>query len=129
MIDLNRYFDKPFKEGAKGPDAFDCAGLLADIYRQRGIILPDWNRPDSADGKREEIERGASAWVCIDKPVPWCGVAISMHGKFVTHVGVVLDDCTRFIHTTEKTGVCVDRLKSPLWENRIRGFYVWPHQT
>ncbi|SDI54133.1 NlpC/P60 family protein [Propionivibrio dicarboxylicus] len=126
-VDLLRYATAPFAEGARGPHAFDCAGLLADIYRQRGIILPPWPTPESDDEKRHAILAGMRDWERISKPEPWCGIALRVDSPIlVSHVGCVLQDARRFIHTTAETGVVIERIDSPRWAARISGFYRWP---
>lgn len=42
-MNLNDYIGLPYREGARGPDAFDCYGLVAAVYKAvQGIDLPDW---------------------------------------------------------------------------------------
>lgn len=42
-MNLDAYIGLPYREGARGPDAFDCYGLVAAILRvARGVELPDW---------------------------------------------------------------------------------------
>ena len=127
-VDLLRYMGLPFVEGGRGPASFDCAGLLADIYRQRGIELPAWPCPADDAGKRGAIADGVRDWLRLDAPQPWCGVALRVDSpRFVSHVGCVLPDCLRFIHTTAESGVTVERLDSPRWAGRIAGYYAWPN--
>lgn len=42
MIDINRYVGIPYKEGARGPDAYDCYGLVMSVFEDAGIRLPCW---------------------------------------------------------------------------------------
>jgi cell wall-associated NlpC family hydrolase len=72
-MNLNQYIGLPYCEGARGPDAFDCYGLVAAVYRDvRGIVLPDWYQsepgPQSASraiaaALRGELEVGRSTLV------------------------------------------------------------------
>lgn len=40
---LDNFIGLPYREGARGPDAFDCYGLVAAIFKaMRGVELPDW---------------------------------------------------------------------------------------
>lgn len=42
-MNLNDYVGLPYREGGRGPDAFDCYGLIAAVYKAaRGVSLPDW---------------------------------------------------------------------------------------
>jgi hypothetical protein len=44
---IKGYIGKPFREGAYGPDAYDCAGLVYAFLRDSGKQVPDtfgcWN--------------------------------------------------------------------------------------
>ena len=48
MIDLNNYIGKSYELGARGPQYFDCWGLVMSVYRDLNIALPDWT-VDSTD--------------------------------------------------------------------------------
>lgn len=40
---LDDFVGLPYREGARGPDAYDCYGLVAAVFRAiRGVELPDW---------------------------------------------------------------------------------------
>jgi len=42
-MNVNCFIGLPYREGARGPDAFDCYGLIIEVFRQlRGINLPDF---------------------------------------------------------------------------------------
>ncbi len=42
-MNLDRFIGLPYREGARGPDAFDCYGLVAAVLQAvRGVSLPDW---------------------------------------------------------------------------------------
>lgn len=69
--------------------------------------------------------QGRELFVSLPKPEPWCVVTFAIHPRFVSHVGVVLDDCRRFIHIMEKTSVTAERLDALEWAPRIKGFYRW----
>ena len=43
---LDDFVGLPYAEGARGPDAYDCYGLVAAVFRVlRGVELPDWYQP------------------------------------------------------------------------------------
>ena len=45
---LDDFVGLPYREGARGPDAYDCYGLVAAVLRaMRGVELPDWYQPAS----------------------------------------------------------------------------------
>lgn len=40
---LDDFVGLPYREGARGPDAYDCYGLVAAVFRAvHGVELPDW---------------------------------------------------------------------------------------
>lgn len=42
-MNLDAFIGLPYREGARGPDAYDCYGLVAAVLRAvRGDVLPDW---------------------------------------------------------------------------------------
>jgi len=46
---INRYIGTPHKTNGRGPDGFDCWGLMLAVWReQRGIELPDFMAPNDA---------------------------------------------------------------------------------
>lgn len=48
---LDDFVGLPYREGARGPDEYDCYGLVAAVFRAvRGVELPDWYQP--APGQR-----------------------------------------------------------------------------
>ena len=42
-MNLDHFIGLPYREGARGPDAFDCYGIVAAVLQAaRGVSLPDW---------------------------------------------------------------------------------------
>lgn len=117
---------KPFKWQGRGPDGYDCYGLVVEIYRRRGIEVLDWESPD------EEFNSAAlnfwgsevlnhSNWFETEKG-PDVAVLFAAPGD-MPHCGYMLD-YNRFIHCSSTTGrVCIERLSDPRWAGRIKGFY------
>jgi cell wall-associated NlpC family hydrolase len=101
----------PFERGARGPDAYDCYGLVRELYRRAGVELPDFESP----GTVEEIEQ-----VISDEARRWRKVPIGTIGALHTfriegigsHVGFCIER-DRFVHAIEVIGVTTDRLSDP----------------
>jgi hypothetical protein len=119
---LNDLFFARYQEGGREAGVYDCLGLLAEVYRRQGITLPAYLTPETLKDRQALFMVGVEAWEKLEHPEPWCGVALRI-GKYVAHVGVVLEDCIHFIHTNKKTGVTRTRLDDPRWAQRIAGFY------
>jgi len=117
---------KPFLDGGRGPKEYDCFGLLEEVYRRRGIMLPTEENPLSLSDKAVAIgaavERGE--WEKVLEPVPYCAVAFRVIPPYITHVGIVLEDCQRFLHTRQGVNVAIEKLNSIAWRSRIAGFYI-----
>ena len=127
-----RYFDllgKRFRYGGRGPEHFDCYGLVMEMYRRQGIDLPEYE--SFADPRLIDagLSDGRERWVTgIEAPEAGCMVMFRVHPPYVSHIGVMLDSL-RFIHIMHKTGVAVERIDSLLWRDKLAGFYRYnPHE-
>lgn len=115
---------KPFQDGGRGPGAYDCWGLLREVYRRNGIDIPDINVSIFAC-------REAQAAIDAEKVVNWreihhlqtpCAVLmVGAHG-FANHIGAHIGN-GQVIHTGIRTGVVVDRLSQ--LKPKITGFWQY----
>jgi len=116
----------PFAEGGRGPDAYDCYGLLLEVFRRRGETLPDYGTAcgiQTPETIWAVMERFQTAWEALDGPETGALVALAYpYPILVSHVGVVVA-ADRFLHVRRASGVTIDRLSSPAWRRRIRGYY------
>lgn len=129
QIVLDDLIGLPFSDGGRGPDSYDCWGLVREVYHRYGVTLPDY--PISAvDAVKigQQMARDAPDWVEVHDPLPVpCLVVIQLScGSWANHVGVHIGN-NQFIHAYRTTGVVIDRLKK--WRSSIVGFYVtgWLH--
>lgn len=109
----------PFAYGGRGPDKFDCYGLVREMHRRQGIELPDFISPrDDA-----EIAHTLAVKQQLWRPCePAAGAVAAIRiGSMVTHVGYLLDD-DQMLHVWQRSGgVCRERLHE--WKYRIQGFF------
>lgn len=122
-VDLTDLIGKPFVDGGRGPDNYDCWGLCVEIFKRHGFKLKEYNLCCN-DFVNFDIEYNAENpnWIKQSYPdvqVPSI-VAIRFNPSYVSHVGVYIGD-DKFMHTREKTGVVIERLAP--WMRRIDGFY------
>jgi cell wall-associated NlpC family hydrolase len=111
---------KPFEYGARGPDKFDCYGLVIEMHRRRGFVIPEYVSPTKLEEIAVLMAGEKRHWQLLATPEPGCVVAIRVR-RMVAHVGVVISR-TDFLHTWERThGVTLEPLS--LWERHIEGFY------
>lgn len=100
------YIGKPWTKGGRGPDSFDCWGLVYHIYHQQlGIQLPSYPNINATNLRavRDAITNGAveNVWVPLEKPEHLCVVAMSKNVTSLHHVGIYLDvDGGLILHAT-----------------------------
>src|SRR6187399_3217256 len=90
-VDVNDLIGKPWRLGARGPDAYDCWGLVREVLQRMrpGEALPDW----ACDGMSRERQRALMAG---ELPA-WCEPAVSVtHGSLLYseragHIAIVVD--------------------------------------
>lgn len=97
-MNLNDFVGLPYREGARGPDAFDCYGLIAAVLKAaRGVSLPDFYQdapgPQSASraisaALAGEVSGGRS--VKVETPQDY-DIAVVGSTARPHHVGVVID--------------------------------------
>ncbi len=123
-IQINDLFLARYVKGGRGPQAYDCFGLYAEVCRRRGMAIPTPTTPvgDAERATAIALSIAAGDWVALDAPQPWCAVALRL-GAFVAHIGIVLADGETFLHMDDATGVSRERLDSLRWSRRIAGFY------
>lgn len=131
---FERYIGKPFVSGARGPDAYDCWGLVLAVYAEvYGIRLPDY---DIAADALHQITRQISAEIAtplwtVTNPDEAPSVAVMAlhedHPHLANHCGVCLGGCV--LHTTQNAGVHSFRVPSRVWAGRIMGYYRWTGLT
>lgn len=110
---------KPFVLGGRGPDTFDCYGLVAELSHRLGKTIPDYNRPETIEGVANLYDKYVTAWQpCEAKPGAIAAIRL---GRHVQHVAMILP-FGELIHTWEKTGgVCKEPVE--FWQRRIVGYY------
>lgn len=116
----------PFKYGGRGPDTYDCWGLVMELQKRQGITVPDYASTNDFGKIAAMMAVGIMKW---EKVEPTSGVVVAIRipdangVSAVRHVGTVLTN-GRLIHTWEKThGVTIERLET--WKRRIAGFYAY----
>lgn len=122
----NDLIGKPFKNGGRGPEKYDCWGLAAEIFARHGIQLPDYKiNCDDASRIDGQIQSQRSQWINCQNKVPTPALVVIRYAEndLLNHVGVYIG-AGRFIHTRDKIGVNIDRVDGTVWKRRIEGYYV-----
>ena len=111
----------PFAYGGRGPDFYDCYGLLMELYRRRGVTLPEQTSPTSQEIISAKMGIELLAWTPCEKQ-PGAG-ALFRVGRLISHCGMVVDQ-NHMVHAWEKCGgVTVERLET--WTRRLVGYYQY----
>lgn len=114
---------KRFKINGRGPDEFDCYGLVKEIAKRRGYYLPQQDTPEGIKLRLAMFDKISSEFTePIDTPEPWAIVVFDKGRLGRLHIGVVLENCEQFLHADRK-GVRISRLSSPGFLRKIAGFY------
>ena len=115
---------KPFKLGARGPDEYDCWGLVLEIGKRCGISFPFYFTPEKTEDQGKLIQQGLDLdFVRLEKPESFCVVTFKITPPFVDHCGIVLSDCKHFLHTIRNHAVVIQRLDHKILVKRLDGFY------
>jgi len=120
-MDADALIGVPFAYGGRGPDQYDCYGLVMECSRRCGITLPDFGFADNQALVASMMGVTMPQWQ--DTPCAPGAIVLLRVGKWVSHVGYMLD-ADRMIHTWDKSGgVTVQRIED--WKQRIVGFYKY----
>ena len=109
----------PYVLGARGPDSYDCYGLMMELHRRQGIEIKDYKSPTIPG----EI---AALFVC-EAAVRWneckneIGACLLIRAGGMIHIAMMLNEFD-MIHTWKDSGgVVVERVQP--WLRKIIGFY------
>ena len=124
-----QYIGVPFEFRGRGPDTFDCWGIVRYVYRfdhPKKISLPSYakiymtskdvkNIPEIMFG---EIDR---RWKEVDTPQEYDVILLRMRG-FPMHVGIVTKK-GYMVHCACGMGTVHEKFDSLRWRNKVLGFY------
>ena len=124
MINLSQYIGKPFRWGARGPDAYDCWGLARSVMEQYGYKIPDYlYEPEDHAGIAklvQYVEANNPLWVPTDDPIPGDLVMMGPTPR-LQHAGVLTEE--GLIHTSLRYGVLIQPLRRTIY--RCTRSYRW----
>ncbi len=98
-MSFDDFIGLPYRAGARGPDAYDCYGLIAAVMKaSRGVDLPDWYQDaPGAEGASRAIsaalagETSAGRAVKVDEPDEF-DIAVVGGRDRPHHVGIVVNE-------------------------------------
>lgn len=111
----------PFQYGGRGPESFDCYGLVMEMTRRNDVAIPDFGFAEDQGLIAAMMGATMPQWkpaVCKEG-----AIALIRIGRFPSHVAYVVDD-ERMIHAWEHShGVSIVKIDE--WKHRIVGFYEY----
>lgn len=121
------YVGLPYQDGARGPDAFDCWGLVRWVLaREFGVELPEYNYGMDRASRWDAIVEAESGFRQVEGPEPGA-VVLMQNGNRRPHVGLCIDR-EHMLHAARGIGSCIVRLDGPATQNGITGFYLPNHR-
>jgi peptidoglycan DL-endopeptidase CwlO len=100
---------KPYKNGAKGPDAFDCSGFVYYVFKQHQVLLPP---PAETQGQAGyEIDRNGVQ--------PGDLIVFRIDSDF--HIGIAINE-DEFVHASKSRGVAIDNVNTSYWRKKLVGY-------
>ncbi|MBF0406480.1 MAG: C40 family peptidase [Candidatus Riflebacteria bacterium] len=118
---------KPFSDGGRGPDTFDCWGLCMTVFKRFGYRLPEYPvgayEPEQINSV---IMSDRKIWQELEKPQKPCLVLMRLGViDLINHCGVYTGDGF-VLHTRKKTGSILERINSPFL--KIMGYVLPPEE-
>jgi len=110
-VDFAEYADLmglPFERGGRGPDVYDCYGVAKEMFTRFGISVPDFESPGTLEEIESLVATQSARWRRVPAMTPRSLVTFRVD-TYGAHVGIMLHG-SRFLHTTDGTGVTTDRI-------------------
>jgi cell wall-associated NlpC family hydrolase len=128
----------PYERGARGPELFDCWGLLmAVLQREAGLPVPAYEEV-CWDRKTPGTREVCSAFIAAEREAHWSpvepgaeqpfdAVILNIAGRPL-HVGVVAVPGL-MLHASEGANSACERYDGTIWRDRVNGFWRFGGQA
>lgn len=126
---MHKFVGIPFvNSGRDIATGLDCWGLVMEVFRWYGIVLPDFHVAATAFCTIDNLvrtEANDSRWRRVEQPSDGDFPLVTLmrlHHRYINHAGVMVSH-NHILHTTEKTGsvLSVSRPLKPF----IVGYYEY----
>lgn len=123
----------PYRDGGRTLDGLDCWGLVLEVFRRMGIMIPDvFSGQDQLAVRDLQAHQPALDWIAslfgdwrrVEVPTIGGAVAIGNVEGAAVHVGVIVEPF-RMLHAMRHTGVVLSRVDHAPWAEQVLGFYVY----
>lgn len=144
-FNLRDWIGKPYAANGRGPQQYDCWGLVLAIAKAAGLDYPEFII-DARDcravaGAMQRACADSAAWLRLNEPEPWCVVLLSTT-EIGDHTGIAVPSAlsvssvpsvssvlprrpTHFLQTTLRTGSIISAFNDRRFSHRIKGLYRW----
>ncbi len=123
LVDL---IGKRFEWGGRGPDSFDCYGLVREIHLRHGVEIPDY-KSTKAGGEIIAMMLSATETEMWQPCPEKSGAVALIKLPKSMHVGILLP-FGRMIHCWEgSNGVLIEKMSD--WNRRVIGYYEFTSPT
>lgn len=116
---------KPFKDLGRGPDGYDCWGVVKEVADRLGNDVPDYGvHYDDYESVLSTYKAVRNDYVPIskkDKLIPGDIVIYKRLGSGL-HFGIMVDQ-HHFLHASEGSGVQKNRIDHPVVFQLVEGIY------
>lgn len=115
-MNLEQFLSTRYVEGGRGPEAYDCYGLVraARVALYGARLLPECAdaKPGLVPVITREVARVAKDYHMNDAPPAPGHVATAWHGRVCVHVGLVVEanGGLRILETDKPSGPCLTRI-------------------
>lgn len=121
--------EKQWEKGGRGPEKFDCMGIMIHYFREFDVVIPDYSAikdwgeydaeyvsaiPRVVRRLRDDEKPMVGDVVIFSKVVEQTGA--------LNHAGIVLGD-SKFLHTSVKLGTRIDALYQSPWKEHVYGYF------
>lgn len=121
----------PYADRGRGPDGWDCWGLVRLVYADRlGIVLPSYDELYTSSIERTEIaaivaqEAAASSWKSVQGEPAELDVLWFRRGRHDAHCGIYLRQGL-MLHMASRDCAKIESLDDPRLAVRLTGIYRW----
>lgn len=124
----NDLIGKKFAYHGRGPDEYDCLGLVIEVLRRNGIKFPDFQEYKGELSSVGHLVHAKTTLYDAKKLAhsePLAIVTFQLVPRYVTHIGVIIDKYGAFIHVLDGTHVTIENINGLVWKNKVEGFYRW----
>jgi len=125
MDNFDKYLGKIFELGGRGPDAYDCYGLVMAICKENGFELPELDTPESVKMRKQIFDNRIKGdyLELLDGPEPGA-LAVFDYRAGGLHIGVIDGSGRRFIHISSTTKTSkIHHLNDEYYLRFVYGYY------